>query len=89
MPAGSKNAPQSCLGRFRDMERVKCRTGGRSPAGRAPRRGGTQPGPGEERHFTRAMSQYAPGCWWGGFKPHRLPRGERSVLSEKTESPTC
>ena len=63
------STPRSTLMRVRDMERVKCRTGGRSPAGRSPRRGGTQPGPGEERHFTRAMSQYAPGCWWGCFLP--------------------
>ena len=33
-----------------------CRASGRGPRG-----------PGEERHLTRGMAQYAQGCWWGRF----------------------
>lgn len=36
--------------------------GGCVPQGRAPGRG-----PGEDRHLTRGMAQYAQGCWWGRF----------------------
>ena len=50
------------------MQRVKCRTGGRSLVGMAAARAAGAPrGPGEDRHLTRGMAQYAQGCWWGRF----------------------
>ncbi len=50
------------------MQRVKCRTGGRSPDGwMHPAGMRHRQGPGEDRHLTRGMAQYAQGCWWGRF----------------------
>ena len=58
-----KHSGASCA-----MQRVKCRTGGRSLDGEVPAQAGGPPrGPGEERHLTRGMAQYAQGCWWGRF----------------------
>lgn len=45
-------------------------------------------GPGEERHLTRGMSQYAQGCRWGGFfTPPAAPRRVRGVGRRPTVCP--
>ena len=64
------------------MQRVKCRTGGRSPnRGMYPE--GMRPlsGPGEERHLIRGMAQYAQGCWWGALSPTGCPAASGLFLT--------
>ena len=69
-----------------DMQRVKCRTGGRSLVGMAAARAAGAPrGPGEDRHLTRGMSQYAQGCWWGRFyTPTGCPAASERGLNVRT-----
>lgn len=87
---GEDVTPSGSQKRLCVLERVKCRTAGRSrPSGggvrSAPPRGG---GPGEERHLTRVRTQYAAGCWWGWFlTPTGCPRGERKDFLSLSENP--
>ena len=68
------------------MQRVKCRTGGRSPLcgvgmRSVPPRAG---GPGEDRHLTRVGAQYAQGCWWGALPPTGCPAASERGLNVRT-----
>ena len=66
------------------LERVKCRTGGRSPRRTAERNAG---GPGEDRRLMRVWRHMLQAGGWGVlFPPSRLPRGERGVWGR---APRC
>lgn len=66
------------------LERVKCRTGGRSPSRTAER---SAWGPGEDRHLMRVWRHMLQAGGWGCFSPSRLPRGERGVWGKAPRFP--